>query len=163
MACWKIATALPLCSPAAPRHRGRSLQLRTRRSKLEGATRGPPPNQQERLARGRESIAQSFGEIGANRSDDIAAAAAQAAAAGFQTCDGRDAKFARELGADYSIAGWVQKVSNLILDMTITIRSARSGRIIAAKGVDMRGNPDETWPRALDRPARFEPEPRGIF
>lgn len=47
--------------------------------------------------------------------------------------------------------------------MTITIRSARSGRIVAAKSVDMRGNTDETWPRALDRPARFEPEPRGIF
>jgi hypothetical protein len=44
----------------------------------------------------------------------------------------------------------VQKVSNLILNMTVSIRDASSGRIVAAMSADMRGNTDESWSRTLD-------------
>ncbi len=92
---------------------------------------------------------------------DIAAATAHAAAADFGSCD---AKFAREPGADYSIIGRVRKVSNLILNMTITIRNAMSGRIVAIKSVDRRGNADATWSRALDWRVRYElSAPKGVF
>ena len=68
----------------------------------------------------------------------------------LRTCGGCDAKFARELRTKYSVTGWVQKVSNLILNMNIVIRDAGTGEVIGSKSVDMRGNTDESWSRALD-------------
>jgi len=81
---------------------------------------------------------------------DIAPVAAKARGADLRTCGGCDAQFAREVGADYSIIGWVQKVSNLILNMNIVVRDAKSGRVVFVKSADMRGNTDESWSRALD-------------
>jgi hypothetical protein len=48
------------------------------------------------------------------------------------------------------MTGWVQKVSNLILNMNIVVRDAKTGQIILSKSVDMRGNTEESWSRALD-------------
>ena len=48
------------------------------------------------------------------------------------------------------MTGWVQKVSNLILNMNIVVRDAKTGQIILSKSVDMRGNTKESWSRALD-------------
>ena len=48
------------------------------------------------------------------------------------------------------MTGWVQKVSNLILNMNIVVRDAKTGQVILSKSVDMRGNTDESWSRALD-------------
>ncbi len=95
---------------------------------------------------------------------DIVAVAAQTAAAGLRTCDGCDAKFARGLGADYSIVGWARKVSNLILNMNIAVRDAGSGQLLAIKSVDIRGNTNESRSRALDWLVRYELlAPKGIF
>jgi len=54
------------------------------------------------------------------------------------------------LGADFAVSGWVQKVSNLILNMNIIVRDAKSARVILLKSVDIRGNTDESWSRAID-------------
>ena len=43
----------------------------------------------------------------------------------------------------------IQKVSNLILNMNIVVRDAGTGHVILSKSVDMRGNTDESWSRAL--------------
>ena len=59
-------------------------------------------------------------------------------------------RFAHELGAKYSVTGWVQKVSNLILNVNIVMRDAETGQMIWGKSVDVRGNTDESWSRALD-------------
>jgi hypothetical protein len=70
----------------------------------------------------------------------------------------------RELGADYSIVGWVEKVSNLILNLNIMVRGRKSGRIIAVKSVDMRGHTDESWLRAVDWLVRYDLlAPQGVF
>ena len=76
--------------------------------------------------------------------------AARAKAANLRTCDGCDADFANQLGADFAVSGWVQKVSNLILNMNIIVRDAKTARVISLKSVDMRGNTDESWSRAID-------------
>ena len=51
-------------------------------------------------------------------------------------------------GARISVAGWVQKVSNLILNMNFYLRDARSGNSITSMSADFRGNTDESWSRA---------------
>ena len=81
---------------------------------------------------------------------DIAPKAAEAHARNLRACGGCDADFARELGAQLSITGTVQKVSNLILNVNIYARDAASGRLVAAASADMRGNTDESWFRTLD-------------
>jgi hypothetical protein len=81
---------------------------------------------------------------------DIARVADRTHARDLRTCGGCDAEFGSELGARYSMTGWVQKVSNLILNMNIVVRDAKTGQVILSKSVDMRGNTDESWSRALD-------------
>jgi Protein of unknown function (DUF2380) len=56
----------------------------------------------------------------------------------------------RRLGTDFAVIDWVQKVSNLILNMNVQVNDAETGRAISVKSVDMRGNTDESWSRAID-------------
>ena len=53
------------------------------------------------------------------------------------------------LGADLSITGTVQKVSNLILNMNIYIRDVSSQKLIASRSADFRSNTDESWTRTM--------------
>ncbi len=53
------------------------------------------------------------------------------------------------MGTRYVAVGWVQKVSNLILNVNIEIREVASKRVALVKSVDMRGNNDESWIRAI--------------
>lgn len=62
-------------------------------------------------------------------------------------CNGCDVKLAGELGADYALAGEVQKVSNLILNLNLVLRDAHTGATVRAGSVDIRGNNDESWQR----------------
>lgn len=117
---------------------------------LEGATYGPRADQQARLALVTNQLRDRLAKSGRVEVVDIAAVAAQARAADLRTCEGCDAQFAREVGAGYSIVGWVQKVSNLILNMNVMVREAKSGRVVFVKSADMRGNTDESWSRAVD-------------
>ncbi|MBM3393881.1 MAG: DUF2380 domain-containing protein, partial [Betaproteobacteria bacterium] len=59
-----------------------------------------------------------------------------------------------QAGADYVLVGWVQKVSNLILNVNAGVREVQNGREILARSVDMRGNTDPSWQRAVTRLAR---------
>jgi hypothetical protein len=55
----------------------------------------------------------------------------------------------KELGAELSAVAWVQKVSDLILNINIRIADDATGRIVKAGSVDIRGNTDESWDRGL--------------
>jgi hypothetical protein len=44
----------------------------------------------------------------------------------------------------------VYKVSNLILNMMIFVRDAKTGNNLAVAQADMRGDTDESWNRTLD-------------
>ena len=57
---------------------------------------------------------------------------------------------AQKLGADLAITGLVQKVSALILNINVFVRDTHSGRLIASMSVDLRGNTDESWSRAMN-------------
>ena len=80
---------------------------------------------------------------------NIAGISARAHASNLRACGGCDAAFGSELGAKYSITGWVQKVSNVILNVNIVVRDVETGRVLSGKSVDMRGNTDESWSRGL--------------
>lgn len=81
---------------------------------------------------------------------DTAPVAEQAKVQDLQDCGECAAILARQLGAAVSVYGWVQKVSNLILDINLVIRSAADGKMLRAGSVSIRGDTDESWRRGLD-------------
>jgi len=117
---------------------------------LEGAANGPRADEAARLVKLSDELRQRLARSGRFDAVDIAPVAAQARASNLQTCGGCDTGFAHELGAKYSVTGWIQKVSNLILNLNVVIRDADTGKMLWARSVDMRGNTDESWSRALD-------------
>ena len=52
---------------------------------------------------------------------------------------------ARRLDAELALVGWVQKVSNLILNFNVVIRDTATREQVFAGSVDIRGNTDESW------------------
>lgn len=65
-------------------------------------------------------------------------------------CNGCDVEIASKAGVDRLLVGWVQKVSNLILNVNIEVRDASSGKTVLVKSVDLRGNTDQSWQRGID-------------
>jgi hypothetical protein len=168
---WTIATGLPLVlvtvlaltgvHTAAPTVAAFDRELID--TSLEGATYGPHADQAARLASLGSALPDRLAKSGRVDVVDIAPVAAQTHTANLQACD---AQFAHEVGARFSVTGTVQKVSNLILNVTLAVRDADSGRLISAKSVDMRGNTDESRSRALDWLVRFyllAPSGQGVF
>ena len=64
-------------------------------------------------------------------------------------CNGCEVDIGRALGADRTLTAWVQKVSNLILNINIQIRDVQSGLIVLTRSVDIRGNTDVSWLRGV--------------
>jgi hypothetical protein len=168
---WKIATALLLgilvvAGVDADQPKVAVFDFEFVDTSLEGATYGPRADEQTRLAQTADQLRDRLARSGRVALADIAAVATQARAAHLRTCEGCDAELAHQVGADFAVTGWVQKVSNLILNMNIMVRDAKTGRVISLKSVDMRGNTDETWSRALDWLVRYDllaPPGQGVF
>jgi len=55
----------------------------------------------------------------------------------------------RTLGVDLVMTAWVQKVSELILNFNIEVHEVATRRIALSKSVDLRGNQDASWTRAV--------------
>lgn len=72
----------------------------------------------------------------------------------LHTCNGCELELARAAGAQFVLVGWVQKVSNLILNMNAGVRNVRTGADVLTRSVDIRGNTDASWSRASARLAR---------
>ena len=67
----------------------------------------------------------------------------------LRDCNGCEIDIGRALGADVIIIGWVQKVSNLILNINIEAKEVNSGRMLYVKSVDLRSNSDNSWLRGI--------------
>jgi len=67
----------------------------------------------------------------------------------LRNCNGCELPLARQAGAQQAAVTWVQKVSNLILNINLKIEDASTGARIRAGSVDIRGNTDESWSRGL--------------
>ena len=67
----------------------------------------------------------------------------------MRNCNGCELDIGRALDADVVILGWVQKVSNLILNLNIEVKDVATGKILYTKSVDLRGNTDNSWLRGI--------------
>ncbi|MEX3638139.1 DUF3280 domain-containing protein [Paraburkholderia sp. BR14320] len=69
------------------------------------------------------------------------------AAQDLTTCDGCARQVGRALGVEQVGVCWVQKVSNLILNLNLRVEDVASGRTLFQRSVDIRGNTDLSWRR----------------
>ena len=116
---------------------------------LDGEMNGPRADEQQRIVLISNDLRRKLSAADKFQVVDIAPVGAQAHAVHLQQCGGCDADLAGKVGAKLSIAGTVQKVSNLILNMSIYVRDVASGRVVATMNADMRGNTDESWSRTI--------------
>lgn len=105
------------------------------------------PDEQARLAMLHEVVAARLREAGYELVDLTPVAADIAARSSIRGCNGCELGFARKLGASLVAFGWVQKVSNLILNINLMVRDVATGGLRAGGSVDIRGNTDESWRR----------------
>ncbi len=75
-------------------------------------------------------------------------------------CDDCALQVGQQLGVDLVLTPWVQKVSELILNLNVQIYDVKADKVLFSKSVDMRGNDDVSWTRAVRYLARDMAEKR---
>jgi hypothetical protein len=65
-------------------------------------------------------------------------------------CNGCERDIAAALGADWVLVGWVQLVSNLIVNLNVVVYDVETGESVGKAFVDLRGNTDRSWRRATE-------------
>jgi hypothetical protein len=113
---------------------------------LQGSMAGPTPDDLARLVRLDTQLRDALAKSG--RYTPLAAPALPDGRT-LWTCDGCERDVARRMGAAVSVVGWVQKVSNLILNINLVVRDVTTEQRVAAGSVDIRGDTDESWTRGL--------------
>ena len=110
---------------------------------------GQDPDELARLEIREEMIETRFAEEGVTLVDTAPVAEEIDRVVNPAKCYGCDTRAAAKLGADYSLVGEVQKVSNLILSMNLQMRDAETGEMVRGRVVDIRANTDEAWARGM--------------
>ena len=109
--------------------------------------------QTQRLTLISDALRQEFDQRGMYRIIDNAPAAKmiadEKAQQDLRNCHGCELDIGRALGTDVIILGWVQKVSNLILNVNVEVKDIASGKTLYTKSVDLRGNTDKSWLRGI--------------
>ncbi len=99
-----------------------------------------------RLAMIEDELRAALRDSGRYQLVDTAPAAAAIERAGYLwSCHGCELGIARKLDADLALVGWVQKVSNLILNLNVVVRNSATSAPVLAGSVDIRGDTDESW------------------
>ncbi len=100
-----------------------------------------------------ETLRQELSERGLYRVVDNHAAAKlisdSKARQNLRDCNGCEIDIGKALGADVIVIGWVQKVSNLILNINVQVKDVRTGEMLYAQSVDLRSNTDQSWLRGI--------------
>lgn len=52
---------------------------------------------------------------------------------------------AKTAGADYVAVGWVQRVSNLIIEFNFRVEEVATGKVVDKSYISIRGNSDKSW------------------
>ena len=113
---------------------------------LQGEIEGVSPEDQARLTLISTELRHRLQASGRYEVVDVTPIAAEIEAAGYlRSCNGCEARLAQAVDADLALIGWVQKVSNLILNINVGIRDAANREQVFAASVDIRGNTDESW------------------
>lgn len=135
-----------MLGPAAAADRVASFGVLWVNTSLE-ATR---PDEEARLAAAQRQLEEGLSARG-YALVDTAPVAQKMAAFDMRSCTVCELDLASELGADFALLAWVQKVSNLILNINLQVHDVASGRLVGAGSVDIRGNTDESWQRGMRR------------
>ncbi len=151
-----LCLALPLLlRPAAPGLATEALPLAVFDfelidTSLEGETQGPRADEAARIGMISDLLRQMLADSGRYRIVDLTSVQDKIDAAGYlHGCNGCDTKIAGGLGAERTVTGTVQKVSNLILNINLYEREVGSGKLLRAMSVDIRGNTDKSWSRGV--------------
>jgi hypothetical protein len=166
--CWKNATTVSLAALLASSAEASDPKVAVFNfelvdTSLEGATYGPRHDQQERLARAGDQLRDRLAKSGRSKWSILPQSPRRRPRSTYglqrlrrEVCvRTRRGLFDRRLVPE-SFKSDSQHEHRM--------RDARSGRMFAVKSVDMRGNTDETWSRALDWLVRYDLlKPRGIF
>jgi hypothetical protein len=116
---------------------------------LGGEMHGTRPEERVRLAKMAPELRDKLGASGRYEIVPLGAEEAEAKAVNLQSCGGCDVAMAKKLGADLSITGTVQKVSDILLNVNIYIRDVKTGEMTEAMTADVRNNTDDSWARGL--------------
>jgi Protein of unknown function (DUF2380) len=117
---------------------------------LQGEMAGGDPADQARLRMIQGELRQRLRDSGRFELVDTAPVTDQVDAAGMLwSCNGCELGIARRLGAELALVGWVQKVSNLMLNFNVVIRDTSTREQVFAASVDIRGNTDESWQHGI--------------
>jgi hypothetical protein len=116
---------------------------------LEGEIKGTNSAEQQRLGLLSEQLRKWLAAVGRREVCDMSPIAAETKAANLYGC-GCIQRLASSVGAELAITGVVQKVSNLILNITIYVLDVRTNKRIVVVPVDIRSNTDRSWTRGLD-------------
>ncbi len=122
---------------------------------LQGEMQGPREDEKARLARLAPELRDLLTASGRYVAADITPVAAAAAASNLRNCGGCDVTLARKVGAQVAVVGWVQKVSNLILNINVAMRDVNTGKEVNGGSVDIRGNTDESWTHGIKYLVRY--------
>lgn len=107
------------------------------------------PDETARLGLLKEAAVEQLTRRGVEIVDTAPVAGEAAKVARLHDCNGCELDLARGLDADLAAVGWVQKVSNLILNVNMQVREVATGRLVRAGSVDIRGNDDTSWRRGV--------------
>jgi Protein of unknown function (DUF2380) len=67
----------------------------------------------------------------------------------LNACNGCERQIGAKLGVARVGVCWVQKISNLILNMNLRIEEVSTGKTLFQRSVDIRGNTDLSWRRGV--------------
>jgi hypothetical protein len=142
--CWPVSAAPAPLSVAV-------LDFELIDTSLEGASRGVDQAETGRLMHISNLLRELLAASGKYKVVDLAPAAAKIADAGLiHGCNGCDLAIAGTLGAERVITGTVQKVSTLILTLSIFEREVATGRNVQVASAQIRGNTDQSWARGVE-------------
>lgn len=144
-----IAMAIP--ASAAPDTRKVAVfEFELLDTSTQDRTRPPDAEHEKRLAMIthilREAIAR---ENGYAVVDTAAANGERAQMPSLESCGDCALQLADKLGADLVATGFVHKISLLIIDMAVSIRDVKTGKLVAHAAVSIRGDTDESWQRGM--------------
>jgi hypothetical protein len=146
---WTIAAA-PAFAASVP-HSVAVFEFELIDTSLEGASRGVDKDETVRLTRITGLLRDLLAASGKYKVVDLAPAAAKIADAGLiRGCNGCDLTIAGSVGAERAITGTIQKISTLILTLSIYERDVASGREVRVAIAQIRGNTDESWTRGVE-------------
>ena len=113
---------------------------------LHGATPEREPSDRVRLGRLDELLVVSL-----ERSEQYApvAVAVDPTWPSLRTCGGCEVEAARRVGAQVTVTGWVQMVSDVHLNINVVVRDVATGGRVAGGSADILGDTDESWTSGL--------------